>query len=152
MTPRLTREFKSQAIDFILNTSNQLILANFDENDKTRKTINIEDTNTTGIQITRNCFADAPYYEDYYVSFEVIIQNQKVYSQFYLEWKNNDMTTKELIPANRYWNPITGICSNRKITIRKCNPKSTKKAKPVSTILSDPIAYTSSSSISEGTV
>ena len=107
MTNRLTKEFKSQVTEFMLDTSKQLILINFDKNDKYSKTINIvNDTNI--IEITRNCFTSEPYFEDYYVSFSTIIQNQKVKSRFYLEWKNNNINT-ELIPSG-----------DSKIKIKKC--------------------------------
>lgn len=121
MSSRLTKELKNQATEYILDTSKQLILSNFDENDKQNKTINIEkDTNI--IQIRRNCSTDSskPYVEDYRVYFKTILQNQKLESTFYLEWKNNDMTSKELVPANTVYNPTTRKFSKRKITIRKC--------------------------------
>ena len=120
MTPRLTTELKTQETEFMLETSRQLILTNFDNNNKYNKTINIENNNSV-IKISRNCFTDVsmPYFEDYTVSFMTIIQNEKVHSRFYLEWKNNDIT-RELITANSMWDPVTGKCSNRKITIKKC--------------------------------
>ena len=42
MTCRLTKEFKLQATQFMLETSKQLILTNFDKNDKCDKIIEIE--------------------------------------------------------------------------------------------------------------
>lgn len=121
MSSRLTKELKKQATEYILDTSKQLILSNFDENDKQNKTINIENE-TSIIQIRRNCPTDGskPYFEDYRVSFTTILQNQKLESTFYLEWKNNDMISKELVPANTIYNPTTRKFSKRKITIRKC--------------------------------
>ena len=121
MIHKLTRDVKKQATYFMLDTSKQLILSNFDENDKQNKTINIEN-DTSIIQIRRNCSTDSskPYVEDYRVYFKTILQNQKLESTFYLEWKNNDITSKELVPANTVYNPTTRKFSKRKITIRKC--------------------------------
>ena len=122
MTTKLTTELKNQASVFMLDTSKQLILTNFDKINKIKNTINIENEISV-IEIQRNCFNDnslqKPYYEDYRVSFSTIIQNQKIKSVFYLEWKNNNINT-ELIPANTSWNPTTGKCSNRKIKIKRC--------------------------------
>jgi hypothetical protein len=115
MTGRLTNEFKHQCADFILYTSKQLILTNFDKNDKKDKTFVI-DNESNHIEITRHCFAGETYFEDYSISFKTTIQNKTIYSRFYLEWKNNDITT-HLIPANTIWDTVTGNCYNRKINI-----------------------------------
>jgi hypothetical protein len=111
MTPRLTKDFKTQAADFILETSRQFILLNFDKNDKVNKTINSV-TDEYIISIRRNCFNDSskPYFEDYSVSFSTIIENQKIKSIFSLEWENN-----ELFPAK-----IIGDRYSGKIKIEKC--------------------------------
>jgi len=120
MTPQLTKEFKINSTEFMLDISKQLILENFDNNNKYNKTINIDNDNYT-VEISRNCFThiSKPYFEDYSICFKAIIQNEPIYSAFYLEWKNNDMNT-ELIPATTLWNTDTGKCSNRKIIIQKC--------------------------------
>ena len=118
MTHRLTKEFKLQATQFMLETSKQLILTNFDKNDNCDKIIEIvNDTNT--IKIIRSCFNE-PYFEDYLVNFTTIMQNQKIYSQFFLEWKNNEINT-ELVLANAVWNPRTGLFSKRALKIKKCS-------------------------------
>ena len=121
METKLTSEFKTQATEFILNTSKELILSNFDNINKCNKTINIVD-DINIIEITRNCFPEEgskPYFEDYHVSFKTIIQNQKISSSFYLEWENNILNT-ELILANTIWCPSTGKSSERKMTITIC--------------------------------
>jgi len=104
MTPRLTPEFKDQATKMMLDTSKQLILTKFDKNNKCKETIKIN-SDTTTIEITRNCFPEdtsinKPYFEDYRVHFVTIIQNEKVYSDFYLEWENNNMN-KELFSPQK---------------------------------------------------
>ena len=96
MATKLTSAFKTQATEFFLNTSKKLILSNFDNNNKCNKTINIVD-DINIIEISRNCFPEEdskPYFEDYYVSFTTIIQNQKISSRFYLEWENNILNTE----------------------------------------------------------
>lgn len=118
MTHRLTKEFKLQSTQFMLETSKQLILTNFDKNDKCDKIIEVVNDTST-IKIIRSCFKE-PYFEDYLVSFSTIIQNQKIYSQFFLEWKNNDMNS-ELILANTVLNPRTGLFSKRALKIKKCS-------------------------------
>ena len=113
MAPRLTSEFKKKASDFMLNKASQIILSKFDDNNKYNSTINVEyDTNV--IEIRRNCYPDTllPYYEDYLISFETIIQNQKIESKFYLEWKNDKIYT-QLIPANTCWDHVSGLSSKR---------------------------------------
>jgi hypothetical protein len=115
MTTRLTAEFKEQVTEYMLNTAKQLILENFGENEKFNKTVDIT-IDLSDIQISRNCFTDRTYFEDYRVSFKTIMQNKRVYSQFYLEW-NRDKINKELIPANTVWDPVSGIHSKPKITI-----------------------------------
>ncbi len=117
MTAVLNTEFENKAVNFMLNTSKQLISENFDKNDKCNKTIKVENDGSI-IEIRRNCFTQ-PYFEDYRVTFVTTIENQKVYATFYLEWKSNDRNT-ELIPANTLWNPLTGKHSKREVKIRKC--------------------------------
>jgi len=118
MTPSLTREFKNHVSDIMLETSKHFVLTNFNQNDKVDKTIHIV-SNEHDVTIIRNCFNvndnSKPYYEDYTVYFSAIIENQKVKSKFFLEWKNN-----ELIPGNANWNYLTGECSDRRIKIKKC--------------------------------
>jgi len=122
MAGRLTPDFKRQAADFMLESAKEIISSNFDKNDKTDKTISV-DSDLYSVNIFRSCFnsndASKPYYEDYRVSFNAILENINIGSMFYLEWKNNDMNT-ELIPANTTWDPVTGNCSQRKIKITKC--------------------------------
>ncbi len=100
MTPRLSKEFKKESFELILNKSKQLILENFDKNNKYNKTIKIEN-DTISVEIRRNCFphSSMPYFEDYHINFITTIKNEKIISSFYLEWKDNDMNT-ELIPAD----------------------------------------------------
>jgi len=104
MTPRLTPEFKDQATKMMLDTSKQLILTRFDKNNKCKETIKIN-SDTTTIEITRCCFPEDTankkrYFEDYIVYFVTIIQNEKVFSKFYLEWEKNDMN-KELFSSKK---------------------------------------------------
>jgi len=122
MAGRLTADFKQQAADFMLESAKEIISSNFDKNDKTDKTIRV-DNDVYSVNITRSCFdvddTSKPYFEDYKVNFIAIIQNIKIGSLFFLEWKNNDMNT-ELIPANTTLDYATGTCSQRKIEIKKC--------------------------------
>lgn len=119
MSPRLTKDFKIKATEFILNRSKQIIQENFDKNEQCKKNVEIDDETVNAV-IYRNCFPKTqlmPYFEDYQVIFTTTIDNQKIFALFYLEW---NATNTELIPANRVWNPVTGKCSNRTIKIRKC--------------------------------
>ena len=125
MAPQLTREFKAEAIDFILNKSRQVILEKFDKNNKCNKSIKYVN-DILNIEINKNCFPSVgsnshlPYFEDYRVDFTGTIKNEKIHSLFYLEWKNNDMNT-ELIPSTTIWNPRNGKCYDRTIKIEKWN-------------------------------
>jgi hypothetical protein len=113
----LTTEFKNQATEFMLNISKELILTNFDKNNKIDSSININN-DTYSVKINRICFSNTsrPYYEDYHVSFRTIIENQKVSSTFYLEWKNNIMNG-ELVLANE---SCKGKSYKPKLKIIKC--------------------------------
>ena len=55
MTPPLTKEFKAEAIHFILNKSRQVILEKFDKNNKCNKSIKY-DNDILNIEISKNCF------------------------------------------------------------------------------------------------
>jgi hypothetical protein len=122
MAGRLTADFKRQAANFMLETAKEIISSNFDKNDKTDKTIRV-DNDLYSVSVYRSCFnsddASKPYFEDYRVNFIAIMQNIKIGSMFYLEWQNNDMNT-ELIPGNTTWDLETGKCSQRIIEIKKC--------------------------------
>ena len=63
------------------------------------KVINIENEQMK-IEIGRHCFPNIngsfnyEYYEDYHVDIVTTIENVKIWSHFYLEWKNQDMDTE----------------------------------------------------------
>jgi len=113
----MTLDFKKQAADFILETSNQHILSNFDKNDKMNRTIKIN-IDTTSLELRRNCFpgrtSTEDYYEDYHVTCVMIIENQILHSAFYLEW-NSTNTALQL-----------AVC-NKKIKINKCKQETKKR-------------------------
>jgi hypothetical protein len=96
----MNTKLNKEVTDFIVNTSNKVILSNFNDNNKSNIIINFQNDNYI-IEIRRNCFPDTslPYYEDYRVSFQTNIENKKIDTTFYLEWKNNKIYT-ELIPCN----------------------------------------------------
>ena len=119
--PRLTSELKSRATVFILATVNDLVSIHFDRNERCGKKIEVE-RDTMHVTIRRNSFAETdtkPYFEDYHIFFKGTIENEEVWSDFYLEWRNGDMSTGVLVPANTVWDPITGRTSCPKITIRR---------------------------------
>jgi hypothetical protein len=93
--------FKNQAKKIILDESINLILTQFDKNDKCNKIREFTYDNYT-IVISKNCFPPdsnfTTYFEDYSVSFNGNIENKNISSYFYLEWKDN-----ELIPSTNIW-------------------------------------------------
>jgi len=113
----MSKEFKIQAIKEIINICKELISTKFDKKDTSKGQKITINNNNYSITIKRNCFPDhLSYFEDYYVDFNGRIQNQKIWTDFYLEWKNNEIET-ELIPACITRNPMTGNDYNRNIII-----------------------------------
>ncbi len=122
---KMTKEFKKQAEEYILNKSKDLIATKFDKNDKNKGNQQYnENDDINKIIIFRNRFPEdgptQPYYEDYRVQFETIIQNQKIWADFYLDWKNDDINS-ELILSNTIWCIKTGKCSKRVMKIHQMN-------------------------------
>lgn len=107
----MNTNLKEEATKYILETSKQLILSHFNENNNYDCVINIENDRDV-VEIHRNCF---PNCEDYTVYFKTTIQKQPVKTRFYLEWNDND-----LIPGHTTWNTKSGKLSDRVIKIVKC--------------------------------
>lgn len=98
----------------MFDKSVELISSNFDKEIKCNETISLDDGIDT-FTIRRNCFQEdacKPYFEDYGVSFRKILQDQEVYSNFYLEWKDGRINT-ELVLASKM--KINIWCPRRKI-------------------------------------
>jgi hypothetical protein len=98
MTPRLSTEFKRESHEHLLNTSRQLISEELNTTME-RKTIYFDNDQMKG-DISKKFWTN-PYLEEYHVNIETTIQNQKIRSTFYLEWKNNDMNTELYCPDRK---------------------------------------------------
>ncbi|MAP67432.1 MAG: hypothetical protein CMF80_07030 [Candidatus Marinimicrobia bacterium] len=87
--------------------------------DNKPKVIKIENEQMM-IEISRQCFPDDDgrfnykYYEDYRVYIVINIFGEKIWSKFYLEWKN-EVPFTELI-----YSSSSDPSGNGKITIKKC--------------------------------
>jgi hypothetical protein len=111
---------KNKIINFVLDMAKTHIIDEFDKNDKYDKTFLFKNNNHE-IIIHRSCFhsgnSESSYVEDYRIHFTGIMQDKRLTSSFYLEWKDNKLGS-ELIPANTQWDPVTRIFSNRNIKIK----------------------------------
>ena len=112
-------DFETNATSFVLDTTKNHILLDFNHDHKENKTINYIN-NTYEITITRRCFHHSDpsaYFEDYCVVFTGKFQDKILRSSFYMDWKDN-IIGSELLPANTRWNPGTNLFTNRSIKIR----------------------------------
>lgn len=112
-------DFEKTATSFVLDTTKNHILLDFNHDRKDNKTINYIN-NTYEITITRRCFHNSDptaYFEDYCVIFTGQFQDKILRSGFYMDWKDN-IVGSELLPANTRWNPDINQFTNRSIKIR----------------------------------
>ena len=105
---------KKEVAAFMLESAKQLVFTKFDKHDRTDKqTIIHKDDNSVVDQTTdkcdfrifRSCFPPTrennfKYFEDYSVYCTRVIENTSFDYSFYLEWKNNDMDSNELVPID----------------------------------------------------